>query len=177
MIRIDGSFGEGGGQILRTSMSLSFATGKAFHIENIPAGRERPGLLRQHLTAVLAAAEVGGADVQGATLGSAELTFSPCKVRPGEYEFSVGTAGSASKTFSHEVRNASAVSFHDNLRAQRARNNMYALVRVRLPSPQGTSSTATTPRRRQSTRRIVYRRKTRNTHRGMNSNRRSASWS
>ena len=68
MIRIDGSFGEGGGQILRTSLSLSLATGKAFHIENIRAGRERPGLLRQHLTAVLAAAEVGGAEVDGATL-------------------------------------------------------------------------------------------------------------
>ena len=66
MIRIDGSFGEGGGQILRTSLSLSLATGKPFRIENIRAGRERPGLLRQHLTAVLAAAEVGGAEVEGA---------------------------------------------------------------------------------------------------------------
>ena len=54
MIRIDGSFGEGGGQILRTSLSLSLATGKPFRIEKIRAGRERPGLLRQHLTAVLA---------------------------------------------------------------------------------------------------------------------------
>jgi len=66
VIRIDGSFGEGGGQILRTSLSLSLATGKPFRIENIRAGRERPGLLRQHLTAVLAAAEVGGAEVEGA---------------------------------------------------------------------------------------------------------------
>jgi RNA 3'-terminal phosphate cyclase (ATP) len=64
MIRIDGSFGEGGGQILRTSLSLSLVTGKAFRIEKVRAGRERPGLLRQHLTAVLAAAEVGGAEVQ-----------------------------------------------------------------------------------------------------------------
>ena len=61
MIRIDGSFGEGGGQILRTSLSLSLATGKPFRIEKIRAGRERPGLLRQHLTAVLAAAEIGSA--------------------------------------------------------------------------------------------------------------------
>ncbi len=99
MIRIDGSFGEGGGQILRTSLSLSLATGKAFHIENIRAGREHPGLLRQHLTAVLAAAEVGGADLQGATLGSTELIFSPSKVRPGEYKFSVGTAGSGTLVF------------------------------------------------------------------------------
>ena len=70
MIRIDGSFGEGGGQILRTAVSLSLATGKAFRIERIRAGRERPGLLRQHLTAVLAAAEVGGAEVEGVVPGS-----------------------------------------------------------------------------------------------------------
>ena len=99
MIRIDGSFGEGGGQILRTSLSLSLATGKPFRIEKIRAGRERPGLLRQHLTAVLAAAEVCGADVQGATLGSTELTFSPGNVRAGEYKFSVGTAGSGTLVF------------------------------------------------------------------------------
>jgi RNA 3'-terminal phosphate cyclase (ATP) len=94
MIRIDGSFGEGGGQILRTSLSLSLATGKPFRIENIRAGRERPGLLRQHLTAVLAAAEVGGAEVEGVTLGSTAVTFSPGKVRAGDYHFAVGTAGS-----------------------------------------------------------------------------------
>ena len=99
MIRIDGSFGEGGGQILRTSLSLSLATGKPFRIEKIRAGRERPGLLRQHLTAVLAAAEVGGAEVDGATLGSTELTFSPGYVRSGEYKFSVGTAGSGTLVF------------------------------------------------------------------------------
>ena len=99
MVRIDGSFGEGGGQILRTSLSLSLATGKAFRIENIRAGRERPGLLRQHLTAVLAAAEVGGAEVEGATLGSTALTFSPGRIRPGEYQFSVGTAGSGTLVF------------------------------------------------------------------------------
>jgi RNA 3'-terminal phosphate cyclase (ATP) len=99
MIRIDGSFGEGGGQILRTSLSLSLATGKAFRIENIRAGRERPGLLRQHLTAVLAAAEVGGAEVKSATLGSAALTFSPGRIRPGDYRFSVGTAGSGTLVF------------------------------------------------------------------------------
>jgi RNA 3'-terminal phosphate cyclase (ATP) len=95
MIRIDGSFGEGGGQILRTSLGLSLATGKAFRIEKIRAGRERPGLLRQHLTAVQAAAAVGGAAVDGAALGSTALSFSPGKVRAGEYRFAVGTAGSA----------------------------------------------------------------------------------
>src|ERR1700732_2408285 len=99
MIRIDGSFGEGGGQILRTSLSLSLATGKAFRIEKIRAGRERPGLLRQHLTAVLAAAEVGGAQVEGAVLGSTAVTFSPRKVRAGEYRFTVGTAGSGTLVF------------------------------------------------------------------------------
>jgi RNA 3'-terminal phosphate cyclase (ATP) len=99
MIQINGSFGEGGGQILRTSLSLSLATGQAFRIENIRAGRERPGLLRQHLTAVLAAAEVGRADLQGAMLGSTALTFSPGTVRPGEYRFSVGTAGSGTLVF------------------------------------------------------------------------------
>jgi RNA 3'-terminal phosphate cyclase (ATP) len=99
MIRIDGSFGEGGGQILRTSLSLSLVTGKAFCIENIRAGHERPGLLRQHLTAVLAAAEVGGAEVNGAILGSTGLTFSPGRIRPGEYRFSVGTAGSGTLVF------------------------------------------------------------------------------
>ncbi len=99
MIRIDGSFGEGGGQILRTSLSLSLATGKAFRIQKIRAGRERPGLLRQHLTAALAAAEVGGAEVQGATLGSTDLTFSPGPIRAGKYRFSVGTAGSGTLVF------------------------------------------------------------------------------
>lgn len=99
MIRIDGTFGEGGGQILRTSLSLSLVTGKPFRIDKIRAGREKPGLLRQHLTAVLAAAEVGGAEVEGATLGSTGLTFSPGKVRSGEYRFAVGTAGSGTLVF------------------------------------------------------------------------------
>lgn len=94
MIRIDGSFGEGGGQILRTSLSLSLVTGKPFRIENIRAGREKPGLLRQHLTAVLAAAEIGNAKLEGATLGSTALEFTPGPVRSGEYRFAVGTAGS-----------------------------------------------------------------------------------
>jgi RNA 3'-terminal phosphate cyclase (ATP) len=99
LIRIDGTYGEGGGQILRTSLSLSLVTGKPFRIENIRAGRQKPGLLRQHLTAVLAAAEISGAEVDGATLGSPCLTFSPGAVRPGEYRFAVGTAGSASLVF------------------------------------------------------------------------------
>ena len=95
MIAMDGSAGEGGGQILRTAMGLSLVTGKPFHIQRIRAGRAKPGLMRQHLTAVRAAAEVGDARVEGASLGSVELTFVPAKVRPGEYSFDVGTAGSA----------------------------------------------------------------------------------
>src|SRR5206468_4134690 len=99
MITIDGSFGEGGGQILRTALSLSLATGTPFRIENIRAGRKKAGLLRQHLTAVLAAAEIGAAEIEGATLGSTMLTFIPKSVRAGEYRFSVGTAGSGTLVF------------------------------------------------------------------------------
>ncbi len=95
MIRINGAFGEGGGQILRTSLGLSLVTGKAFTIENIRAGRKKPGILRQHLTAVNAAAEISGASVSGAQMGSGELVFRPGKVRTGNYRFAVGTAGSA----------------------------------------------------------------------------------
>ena len=94
MIRIDGSEGEGGGQVLRTALGLSLVTGKPFQIEKIRAKRERPGLLRQHLTAVLAAAEIGNAKTEGAALGSKNLSFTPGKVRAGEYHFAVGTAGS-----------------------------------------------------------------------------------
>ena len=77
MIRIDGSKGEGGGQVLRTSLALSLVTGRPFQMVNIRAGRSKPGLLRQHLTAVNAATEVGEAEVTGAELGSRELTFRP----------------------------------------------------------------------------------------------------
>lgn len=95
MITIDGSSGEGGGQILRTSLSLSLVTGQSFRIQNIRAGRQKPGLLRQHLTAVEAAAQIGDAAVEGSALGSKEVVFKPGKVRPGDYRFAVGTAGSA----------------------------------------------------------------------------------
>jgi len=95
MIIIDGSFGEGGGQILRTSLALALVTGKAFRIERIRAGRKTGGLLRQHLTAVNAAAQVGNAKVMGANIGSQELTFVPQAIAAGQYSFAVGTAGSA----------------------------------------------------------------------------------
>ncbi len=95
MITIDGSKGEGGGQILRTSLALSLLTGQPVTFENIRAGRRKPGLMRQHLTAVRAAAAVGGADVSGAEIGAQQLVFRPGSVTPGDYEFAVGTAGSA----------------------------------------------------------------------------------
>ena len=91
---IDGSQGEGGGQILRTALALSLVTGTAFTIEKIRAGRNKPGLLRQHLTAVNAAIAVGAADADGATLGSQTLVFRPRAVQSGEYRFAIGTAGS-----------------------------------------------------------------------------------
>ena len=94
VVAIDGAAGEGGGQILRTSLALSLATGRAFRIINIRAGRAKPGLLRQHLTAVRAAVEIGDAVCDGAEIGSGELVFRPGTVRAGDYHFAVGTAGS-----------------------------------------------------------------------------------
>jgi RNA 3'-terminal phosphate cyclase (ATP) len=94
MVRIDGSRGEGGGQILRTSLALSLVTGLPFRMENIRANRSKPGLLRQHLTAVQAAVQVGGGRAEGDSLGSRDLVFEPGPVRPGSYRFAVGTAGS-----------------------------------------------------------------------------------
>jgi RNA 3'-terminal phosphate cyclase (ATP) len=94
MLNIDGSFGEGGGQILRSSLALSLCTGQAFRIDKIRAGRKKPGLMRQHLTAVQAAVAVGQATVGGASIGSTAVTFTPGTVQPGEYRFAVGTAGS-----------------------------------------------------------------------------------
>ena len=95
MITIDGSQGEGGGQILRSSLALSLVTRRPFTINNIRAGRKKPGLMRQHLTAVNAAMEVGQAKVSGAELHSTALMFESGELRPGEYHFAVGTAGSA----------------------------------------------------------------------------------
>lgn len=94
MIVIDGSRGEGGGQILRSALALSILTRTAFRMERIRAGREKPGLLRQHLTAVRAAQEVSSADVSGAELGSRELTFKPRTVQGKEARFDIGSAGS-----------------------------------------------------------------------------------
>lgn len=92
---IDGAAGEGGGQILRSSLALSLLTQQPFKVTRIRARRRRPGLLRQHLTAVKAAAAVGGAQVTGAHLKSDALEFHPGPIKGGNYHFSVGTAGSA----------------------------------------------------------------------------------
>jgi RNA 3'-terminal phosphate cyclase (ATP) len=103
MIVIDGSHGEGGGQVLRTALTLAAITGESMCIEHVRAGRKTPGLRPQHLTAVRAAAAVCGAHVEGDTLGSQTLTFAPGdQVSPGKYTFDVaqvaqrGSAGSVS---------------------------------------------------------------------------------
>ncbi|HEY0112670.1 MAG TPA: RNA 3'-terminal phosphate cyclase [Allosphingosinicella sp.] len=96
MIVIDGSEGEGGGQVLRTSLSLSLITGRPFRIEKIRANRSRPGVMRQHVTAVEAACAIGGAECEELQVGASELSFTPGKVQPGEHRFAVGTAGSTS---------------------------------------------------------------------------------
>lgn len=95
-IEIDGSQGEGGGQMVRTSLGLSIVTGQRVRIVNVRAGRAKPGLMRQHLTAVKAAAEVSDAKVTGDAIGSTSISFEPRTFRPGKYHFKIGTAGSAS---------------------------------------------------------------------------------
>ncbi|MFZ5516306.1 MAG: RNA 3'-terminal phosphate cyclase [Candidatus Zhuqueibacterota bacterium] len=93
MIHIDGSFGEGGGQILRTSLSLSLLTGRSFEIKNIRANRKRSGLMAQHLSSVEAARLIGKGTVRGASLNSTHLVFEPGAVQPGSYSIDIPTAG------------------------------------------------------------------------------------
>ena len=95
MIQIDGAAGEGGGQVLRSSLALSILTQKPVIIDTLRGGREKSGLLRQHLTALRAAAEISGAQVEGAELRSHRIRFTPGRVRPGSYRFDIGSAGSA----------------------------------------------------------------------------------
>jgi RNA 3'-terminal phosphate cyclase (ATP) len=99
MIRIDGSYGEGGGQILRTALSLSAILNKPFEVYNIRKGRKKPGLLAQHLTGVNAAQVITDAKVSGNNFGSLSLIFEPKAIKGGEYEFNVaeerGSAGAA----------------------------------------------------------------------------------
>ncbi len=99
LVPINGSLGEGGGQVLRTAISLSIATAKPLRIVNIRAGRSNPGLAHQHLTCIKAAKEISSATVNGATLGSQTLQFEPGEMRPGDYSFDVTTAGSVSLVF------------------------------------------------------------------------------
>lgn len=94
MIELDGAIGEGGGQILRTALTLSMITGHPFRITNIRANRPKPGLMRQHLVAAQAAAQVCNAEIMGAAIGSQTLEFIPGKIKGGEYKFAIGSAGS-----------------------------------------------------------------------------------
>ena len=94
-VKMDGSLGEGGGQVLRSSLSLSMITGRPFQMRNVRARRQKPGLRLQHLTAVQAAATICQASCTGDSVGSGEVCFTPGEVRPGSYRFSVGSAGSA----------------------------------------------------------------------------------
>jgi len=102
-LEIDGSKGEGGGQILRSSLAMSAVLGRPIRMKNIRAGRSKPGLQAQHLTCVNALAEIADAHVEGATLGSQELMFVPHALKPGRYTFDVAqvrpSAGSISLVF------------------------------------------------------------------------------
>ena len=96
LITIDGALGEGGGQVLRSAVALSGVTGRSVRIVNVRAGRNPPGLKRQHRASVLAAAAACDGGARGAEVGSAEVEFHPGPPRGGDFRFAVGTAGSAS---------------------------------------------------------------------------------
>lgn len=96
---IDGSTGEGGGQIFRSSLSLAMCRGEAIRVENIRAGRKKPGLLRQHLCCLRAAEEISAAEVKGGELGSTCVEFIPRTIKSGCFRFSVGSAGSSTLVF------------------------------------------------------------------------------
>ncbi len=94
MIEVDGSYGEGGGQVLRTAVALAAVLSKEIHVFNIRAGRAEPGLRPQHMTGVKAAAELCSVNLQGLEVGATEFVFKPGKLRAGTFQFDVGTAGS-----------------------------------------------------------------------------------
>lgn len=96
LLSIDGSLGEGGGQVLRTSLTLGLITGRPFTLTNIRSRRPKSGLMAQHLKAVEAAREIGKAKVEGAVLGSQSLVFEPGGLSCGDFRFDIGTAGSTS---------------------------------------------------------------------------------
>lgn len=126
MITIDGSQGEGGGQILRSSLALSAITGQAFRIENIRAGRPKPGLMRQHLACVQAAEAICGAEVVGAELGSTVLTFVPGAIRAGDYSFAIGTAGSTGLVLQTVLMPLARAGGNSTLRLSGGTHNMLA---------------------------------------------------
>ena len=94
MLELDGAYGEGGGQLVRTAVALSAITGRAVTIRNVRANRDKPGLAPQHVAAVRAVAALAGASVEGVELGSRSITFSPRALAGGRFRFDVGTAGS-----------------------------------------------------------------------------------
>ncbi len=94
MITLDGSYGEGGGALVRTALALSTLTGKSFTVNNIRAGRPKPGLKAQHLTAINALKQICKAETNEVLLGTTELTFKPGKIKSGRYDIDIGTAGS-----------------------------------------------------------------------------------
>ncbi len=126
MLVIDGSQGEGGGQILRTSLSMAMVTGTEFRIENIRAGRAKPGMMRQHLACVKAAQRLSDAKVSGAKVGSTAMTFKPGSIRAGDYEFAVGTAGSTSLIFQTVLPALAAVKGESQLSFHGGTHNMMA---------------------------------------------------
>ena len=96
LIEIDGSYGEGGGSVLRIATALSAVTSKPFHITNIRSGRPKPGLMAQHMNAVKAVADLSNATVKGLEVGSTEISFTPKSLSGGIYKIDIGTAGSIS---------------------------------------------------------------------------------
>ncbi len=96
MIEIDGSYGEGGGSVLRIATALSAVTSKPVHITNIRSGRPNPGLMAQHMNAVKAVADLSDASVKGLQVGSTEISFIPKSLSGGIYTIDIGTAGSIS---------------------------------------------------------------------------------
>ncbi|MGZ3457909.1 MAG: RNA 3'-terminal phosphate cyclase [Archangium sp.] len=98
-VELDGSEGEGGGQILRSALSLSLITGRPFHMTRVRANRQPPGLRPQHLACVRGAEALSGGRSEGAAVGASELRFEPGPVRPGDYVLEVGTAGSTPLLF------------------------------------------------------------------------------
>jgi RNA 3'-terminal phosphate cyclase (ATP) len=99
MLEIDGSIGEGGGQVLRTALSVSCVLQKKVRVKNIRAGRPKPGLAAQHLAVCRLLSEISGAQMEGASLGSSEIVFNPGEISGGEYKFNIGTAGSCTLLF------------------------------------------------------------------------------